>query len=95
MNNNIIDNGGDGLVASRFLKEFGYDIEILYPKQTEKELYLRLIKQCENYTIKFISDSDLDLGQYDLIIDSIFGFSFKGDIRQPFDKIIKVKSSSY
>jgi NAD(P)H-hydrate epimerase len=79
------------LVASRYLKEFGYDVDILYPKKTDKELYLRLIQQCENYSIKFVENDVIEkLNEYDLIIDSIFGFSFKGDVRPPFDKIIKV-----
>ena len=47
------NNGGDGLVASRFLKEFGNEVDILYPKRnTKNELYKRLVIQCENYEIK-------------------------------------------
>ena len=87
----LLDNGGDGLVASRYLKEFGYDVDILYSKKTDKDLYLRLIQQCERYSIKLVENDVIDnLNEYDLIIDSIFGFSFTGDIRPPFDKIIKV-----
>ncbi len=79
------------MVASRYLKEFGYDVDILYPKKSDKELYLRLIQQCEKYSIKFVENDVIkNFDQYDLIIDSIFGFSFKGDIRPPFDKIIEV-----
>jgi NAD(P)H-hydrate epimerase len=63
-------------------------VEILYPKSTDKDLYLRLVKQCQKYSIDFIKE--LECEKYDLIIDSIFGFSFKGDIRQPFDIIITV-----
>ncbi len=71
------------------MKEFGYDVEIYYPKRTEKDLFLRLIAQCEKYSINFQDDEVIQkLEKYDLIIDSIFGFSFKGDIRIPFDKII-------
>lgn len=88
----FLDNGGDGLIASRYLKEFGYDVSVYYPKKTEKELYLKLIKQCNKYSIPFVDDNVIDhFDNYDLIIDSVFGFSFKGDIRSPFDKIIKVK----
>ena len=35
-------------------------------------------------------DCDKINGDYDLIVDGIFGFSFNGEIRSPFDKIIKV-----
>ena len=46
------NNGGDGLVASRYLKEFGNEVEILYPKKnTKNPLYERLITQCQNYGI--------------------------------------------
>jgi NAD(P)H-hydrate repair Nnr-like enzyme with NAD(P)H-hydrate epimerase domain len=34
---------------------------------------------------------DVDLLKYDLIIDGIFGFSFSGDIREPFKNIINVR----
>jgi NAD(P)H-hydrate epimerase len=88
----LLDNGGDGVVASRYLKEFDYDVEILYPKKTGNELYLRLLKQCENYEITIFNDfKDVDLLKYDLIIDGIFGFSFSGDVREPFKNIINVR----
>ena len=91
------NNGGDGLVASRYLKEFGNDVDIYYPKKnTKNELYTRLITQCENYGITIdakILDKKEDyekiFEQYDIIIDALFGFSFKGEIRQPFKTIIE------
>ena len=90
------NNGGDGLVASRYLKEFGNEVDIFYPKRnTKNELFKRLVTQCESYEIKII-DKPFETNQeyekffeeYDLIIDALFGFSFKGEIRQPFKTII-------
>ncbi|SOV19606.1 pyridoxal 5'-phosphate synthase, putative [Plasmodium gaboni] len=89
------NNGGDGLVAARHLKQFGYDIMILYPKVNDKTLFKRLLKLLEHYEInvlRSITPSDLD--NYDLIIDSIFGFSFKGEPRKPFDEIIQMINNS-
>ena len=91
------NNGGDGLVASRYLKEFGNEVDILYPKKnTKNALYTRLITQCENYEIKIsekIYDNKEDYEKifknYDVIVDALFGFSFKGEIRQPFKTIIE------
>ena len=90
------NNGGDGLVASRFLKEFGNQVDILYPKRNNKnELYKRLVTQCENYEINIMEktyDSIEEYKQlfdkYDFIVDALFGFSFKGEIRQPFKTMI-------
>ena len=31
-----LDNGGDGLIASRHLKHFGYEVNVVYPKMTDK-----------------------------------------------------------
>lgn len=74
------------------MKEFGYDVKILYPKKTEKELYLRLLTQCENYEIEiFNSLKEINLTEYNMIIDGIFGFSFSGEVREPFKNIIEVK----
>ena len=89
------NNGGDGLVASRYLKEFGNNVEIYYPKKNNKNpLFTRLITQCENYDIK-IYEKILEKNEYekifeqcDIIIDALFGFSFKGEIREPFKTII-------
>ena len=90
------NNGGDGLVASRFLKEFGNEVDILYPKRnTKNELYKRLVTQCENYEINMMGKTfetkeeyEKLFDKYDFIIDALFGFSFKGEIRQPFKTII-------
>lgn len=84
------NNGGDGLVASRYLKENNFDVDIFYPKQnTKNELYKRLVNQCENYGIKILKELNSDYNEYDLILDAIFGFSFHGDIREPFKNIIE------
>lgn len=75
------------------MKDFGYSVDILCPKRSDKLFLKNLISLCESYEINFVEgEGELEnvINSYDLIIDSIFGYSFKGDIRQPFDKIIKV-----
>ncbi len=54
-------------------------------------MHLRLITQCKNYSIPFKDGNEICLSDYDLVIDSIFGFSFKsdGEIREPYGNIIK------
>lgn len=82
------NNGGDGLVAARHLFHFGYSLTVLYAKPTQNSLYLRLITQCTALEIPVINFTP-DFSGFDLIVDGIFGFSFKGEIRPPFDRIIE------
>jgi len=81
------NNGGDGLVAARHLKMFGYNPRIYYPKRTDKQLFKNLVTQCEKMDIPFISElpssKQID-DDYRLVVDAIFGFSFKGNARPPF-----------
>ena len=90
-----IDNGGDGLVAARHMKFFGYKPAIYYPKQPDRQHLKDLVKQSIACDIPFIEaiPDDVDK-EFDLVIDAIFGFSFKGDIREPFlTAITKIKQS--
>ncbi|WVQ97936.1 NAD(P)H-hydrate epimerase [Kwoniella sp. CBS 9459] len=84
--------GGDGLVAARHLHHFSYKPTIYLPKPGSKDIYKRLLKQCENLDIKVISDVDgfkTELGKSDVILDAIFGFSFEPPLRSPFDQVLK------
>ncbi|SCO93975.1 pyridoxal 5'-phosphate synthase, putative [Plasmodium malariae] len=85
------NNGGDGLVAARHLKEFGYNVTVIYPKENKKTLFKRLLKLMEHYEIGVLKLTTAEemLG-YDLIVDAIFGFSFKGEPRTPFDALIEM-----
>ena len=80
------NNGGDGLVAARHLKMFGYQSSLFYPKPTTNQLYLNLLKQAEKTGVTQVSN--FEKNDCDLIVDAIFGFSFKGGIREPYLSII-------
>jgi NAD(P)H-hydrate epimerase len=52
----------------------------------------RLVIQCQSLEIPIVTeltDSSLT-NDNDLIVDALFGFSFTGEIRSPFDKVIRV-----
>ncbi|RWR89972.1 pyridoxine/pyridoxamine 5'-phosphate oxidase 1, chloroplastic isoform X1 [Cinnamomum micranthum f. kanehirae] len=86
------NNGGDGLVAARHLYHFGYKPFVCYPKRTPKPLYAGLVTQLESLEIPFLSVEDLpqDLSKdFDIIVDAMFGFSFHGKPRPPFDGVIQ------
>ncbi|KAF9622980.1 hypothetical protein IFM89_035695 [Coptis chinensis] len=86
------NNGGDGLVAARHLYHFGYKPCICYPKRTSNSLYTGLVTQLESLAIPFLSVEDIpeDLSRdFDIVVDAMFGFSFHGAPRPPFDDLIQ------
>ncbi|KAJ1909441.1 hypothetical protein IWQ60_011167 [Tieghemiomyces parasiticus] len=88
------NNGGDGLVAARHLWHFGYKPSIYYPKHSKKELFQNLVTQCNNLHIPFVDILAVKSGDYSLIVDAIFGFSFSGAVREPFGEIMKILAES-
>ncbi|KAI9845750.1 MAG: hypothetical protein M1837_004583 [Sclerophora amabilis] len=88
------NNGGDGLVAARHLWHYGYRPTIYYPKQSKNELYQRLATQLKNLDIPFTDDFSSALDQSDHVVDAIFGFSFSGEVREPFPSVIRALEST-
>ncbi|CAG85818.1 DEHA2C02288p [Debaryomyces hansenii CBS767] len=96
------NNGGDGLVASRHLKIWGYDPVLFYPKKsTKNELYKNLLKQLQDLEIPEIENLEEIKSLLEtpksvkIIVDSLFGFSFKPPIRAPFDDLINYLSTNH
>ena len=70
-------------------------MQVTYPKRTDKPLYHGLVKQLESLSIPFLPPEDVTEGRplrerCDVVIDAIFGFSFHGSPRPPFDTIVQV-----
>ncbi|XP_011191093.1 NAD(P)H-hydrate epimerase [Zeugodacus cucurbitae] len=87
------NNGGDGLVCARHLSLMKYEPTIYYPKKTAKPLYENLSHQCKSNGIPFLhSDPTLEStnDDFDLIIDALFGFSFKPPVRETFIPITEI-----
>lgn len=83
------NNGGDGLVAARHLFYYGYKPSVFYPKRGKNELYQRLAKQLEDLKVPFVDDFSSAMKSTDQIVDAIFGFSFSGEVREPFPAVIR------
>lgn len=87
------NNGGDGLVAARHLHHFGYDVTVCYPKRNDAPLFRGLVNQLESLNIPFL-DVDTVVGTslvtqgYGVVVDGLFGFSFKGQPKAPYDRLI-------
>lgn len=86
------NNGGDGLVCARHLAILGYQCSIYYPKRTDKELYRNLVTQCSSFgdAINFIETCPSSDADYSIIVDALFGFSFRPPVRESFLPIIRV-----
>lgn len=83
------NNGGDGLVAARHLSYFdpSLNINVFFFKEYKdkhKNDLLDSIKNFDNINISKFEDHIFDNKNCDLILDCIFGFSFKGPIRNNF-----------
>ncbi|OTA97562.1 hypothetical protein M434DRAFT_248001 [Hypoxylon sp. CO27-5] len=85
------NNGGDGLVAARHLRHYGYQPAIYYPKRSKNDLYQRLAKQLEDLEVPFVDDFPAAMKSTDHIVDAVFepGFSFSGEVREPFPAVIR------
>ncbi|KAJ1942821.1 hypothetical protein EC988_006392 [Linderina pennispora] len=88
------NNGGDGLVAARHLYHFGYTPSLFYPKQPNKDLYKNLLHQCVSHQISVVDDLEAEVHKCDLIVDALFGFSFSGAVRPPFDDVLRTLSQT-
>jgi len=73
---------------------YGYAPQIYYPKQSKNNLYQRLVKQLKDLSIPFVDDFHSAASSSDLIVDAIFGFSFSGEVREPFPKVIEALETS-
>ena len=69
---------------------------LFYPKQGKNEFYKRLLKQCSNLGIPEVGAGEAseaafekELERTDVVMDAIFGFSFEGEPRPPFDVVIQ------
>ena len=74
------------------MQHFGYDVS-LYFAGRKNSSFSGLMTQCSQLKIDMLEDLP-ELGQYDLVLDAIFGFSFKGPVREPYREVISKMSSS-
>ena len=85
------NNGGDGLVAARHLYHFGLESTVVYPKRSTKTHFINLVQQLEDLNIPILNEipttatNKEEEEKFDIVVDAIFGFSFKGTApREPF-----------
>ncbi len=85
------NNGGDGLVAARHLKHFGYDVDVFSP--VKKDNFRGLRTQLGHLGVTSL-ETFPSLDNYSLIVDSLFGFSFRGPVREAYAPLLAALASS-
>ena len=60
-----------------------------YLKPSQNEFIKKLESQLKHFKIGNVGNFDQGLNSSDVVLDAIFGFSFKGDPRPPFDTVIE------
>ena len=82
------NNGGDGLVCARHLQLLGYEPTIFYPKPNHlNQHFVRLLTQIQKSDIRLLENEDFG-DKYHIIVDALFGFSFKPPVRPQFQTIM-------
>ena len=84
-------------MAARHLSLLGFSPVLFYPKRTDKALFTGLVTQCTKMGLPFVEappraeqmDSD-----YGLVVDALFGFSFKPPVRPGFVDVLRSISKS-
>lgn len=84
-------NGGRGLVCARHLALLGYQCTIYYPGRNDDVLYRNLVAQCNAFgsAINFIESCPSDDWDFSLIVDALFGISFRPPVQQIYLPIIR------
>lgn len=64
---------------------------VYYPRMVDKELYRNLVHQCKSMDIQVVQTVDFEqVNEFGLIVDALFGFSFKPPVRPDFLSIMDV-----
>jgi hydroxyethylthiazole kinase-like uncharacterized protein yjeF len=87
------NNGGDGLVAARHLYHFGMEPTILYTKPGRAPIFTNLVAQLQDLNIPVLSHCP-SFDDYDIVVDALFGFSFTGPVKPPYDSLIQSLAES-
>lgn len=92
------NNGGDGLVAARHLREAGVEAEVVYAEAPGELTGDALLQKqiAENLGIRLMTytPGGLDWLAYDAVMDTLFGTGTQGAPREPYASLIREANGS-
>ena len=84
------NNGGDGFVVARLLKNNGWKVKVALDKSLDiKSLSHAAVSNRLKWKDQILDLKNVDLNQYDLIIDALFGIGLHKEVRGIYKEIIK------
>jgi NAD(P)H-hydrate epimerase len=86
------NNGGDGLVAARYLSE-EYTVSVfLAGPDMKTELAKKNLQKLHDYNVKLssaLSDVDQLVATHDVLIDALLGIGLAGELKEPYSSLVK------
>ncbi|WP_456368539.1 NAD(P)H-hydrate dehydratase [Geoglobus sp.] len=86
------NNGGDGFVAARFLREF--EVDVVLAGNVKSDLARRNLDILKRAGYGIHSWDDYEFHGADVVIDALLGTGFRGQLRKPYDEIVDAINSS-
>lgn len=90
------NNGGDGFVAARHLCDEA-EVDVLFigdESRLKKEALANFKKIERNEKVQFLTDDEVDFGEYDIIIDAIFGIGMQGRLNRTISAVVDDMNNS-
>lgn len=75
------NNGGDGLVCARYLKNKGFDVSVVLPIAPKTEVAKTNLKRAEEAHVRIVRMEEIINRQTYIVIDALLGIGAKGELR--------------
>lgn len=82
------NNGGDGMVAARYLQQDHRPVVFLVPERAKSELTQKNWERFSGEKYSGISASDIP-GDIDIVVECLFGTGVSGRLKEPYASVVK------
>ena len=82
------NNGGDGLVAARYLAEAGMEVRVYLVREPASELTARMLAELRSTGMVKVLKYRGRLSEADVLVDALLGTGVRGEVREPYRSVI-------